>query len=88
MKITRTGQFKKDYKRMVRQGKDVKAFRDVVELLSQKIVLPARYCAHKLSGGFGKCNGCHIGPDWVLIYRTNKEELILERMGSHSDLFG
>lgn len=32
----------------------------------------------------------HIQPDWLLIYRINNDELILElfRTGSHSDLFG
>ena len=32
---------------------------------------------------------CHINPDWPLVYRINKSELILEliRTGSHSELF-
>ncbi|MFI3283779.1 MAG: type II toxin-antitoxin system mRNA interferase toxin, RelE/StbE family [Erysipelotrichaceae bacterium] len=32
---------------------------------------------------------CHIRPDWLLIYETNKNSLILylTRTGSHSDLF-
>ena len=32
---------------------------------------------------------CHIQPDWLLIYKIDKNELILTafRTGSHSDLF-
>ncbi|EHD78403.1 DNA damage inducible protein [Streptococcus pneumoniae 459-5] len=32
---------------------------------------------------------CHIQPDWLLVYKVDKEELILNllRTGSHSDLF-
>jgi mRNA-degrading endonuclease YafQ of YafQ-DinJ toxin-antitoxin module len=27
-------------------------------------------------------------PDWLLIYRIDSEDLILERTGSHAELFG
>ncbi|MBU2444812.1 MAG: type II toxin-antitoxin system YafQ family toxin, partial [Bacteroidetes bacterium] len=30
---------------------------------------------------------CHIEPDWILIYRLTEDSLILERTGSHSELF-
>ena len=32
---------------------------------------------------------CHIAPDWLLIYRINKQKLVLvlSRTGSHSELF-
>jgi len=30
----------------------------------------------------------HITPDWLLIYRIEDDDLILERTGSHSELFG
>ncbi len=32
---------------------------------------------------------CHISPDWLLIYATDREKLILtaSRTGTHSDLF-
>ena len=32
---------------------------------------------------------CHIQPDWLLVYRIERENLILKliRTGSHSDLF-
>lgn len=32
---------------------------------------------------------CHIEPDWLLIYKTEKDMLILKliRTGTHSDFF-
>ena len=38
---------------------------------------------------YKNCRECHIEPDWLLIYKYNKEELILFMVetGSHSDLF-
>ncbi|MBS9781860.1 MAG: type II toxin-antitoxin system mRNA interferase toxin, RelE/StbE family, partial [Gammaproteobacteria bacterium] len=30
---------------------------------------------------------CHIKPDLILIYEKRNNDLILHRMGSHSDLF-
>ena len=31
---------------------------------------------------------CHIQPDWILIYKIDKGELLTAyRTGSHSDLF-
>lgn len=42
---------------------------------------------HQLSGKWNKHRECHIGPDWLLIYLSTEAEVILERTGSHSDLF-
>ncbi|MBQ7154135.1 MAG: type II toxin-antitoxin system mRNA interferase toxin, RelE/StbE family [Synergistaceae bacterium] len=35
------------------------------------------------------CRECHINPDWLLVYRKDKKELILYLIhtGTHSDLF-
>lgn len=39
--------------------------------------------------GYKGMRECHIQPDWLLIYKVIKDELILKliRTGSHSDLF-
>ena len=31
---------------------------------------------------------CHIEPDWLLIYKTTDEEVLLARTGTHADLLG
>ena len=42
----------------------------------------------KLAGNYMGSRECHIGPDWLLIYTIASPRLILERTGSHSDLYG
>ena len=38
---------------------------------------------------FMNCRKCHIEPDWLLVYKKNKKDLILFiiETGTHSDLF-
>ena len=81
--------FKKDYKRIVRRGYDVRLLEKVIELLAEQKPLPERYHDHNLTGNYAGCRECHITPDWLLIYEVDGNELILylTRTGSHSDLF-
>lgn len=81
--------FKKDYKRIAKRGYDTKLFEAVVELLANEQPLPGRHKDHILSGNYAGFRECHITPDWLLIYRINSSELVLQltRTGTHSDLF-
>ena len=81
--------FKKDFKRIVRRGYDIRLLEEVIDILANRQTLPAKYKDHSLSGNFADCRECHITPDWLLIYQINDNELILylTRTGSHSDLF-
>ena len=88
MNLVWTGQFKKDYKRVKKQGKDPADLRSVVDKLVEREPLPAKHRDHNLSGRWSKHRECHVAPDWLLIYRTDGDDLILERTGSHSELFG
>jgi mRNA interferase YafQ len=42
---------------------------------------------HDLSGQYKGTRECHIEPDWLLIYELTKDDIILIRTGTHSDLF-
>lgn len=81
--------FKKDYKRTVKRGYDMRLLEKVIELLANQKPLPEKNRDHQLSGDYAGCRECHITPDWLLIYEVADEELILylTRTGSHSDLF-
>lgn len=87
LKITRTGQFKKDYKLMQKRGKDMGKLKEVVEKLVREELLNKKYQDHPLLGKWKGTRDCHIEPDWILIYTETKDELILERTGTHVDLF-
>ena len=62
---------------------------EVIEILANGQSLPEKYKDHNLIGDYADCRECHITPDWLLIYKTSKDELILylTRTGTHSDLF-
>lgn len=87
MNIRYTTQFKKDYKRVKKQHKDLEKLKTVIGLLSNNQTLDPAYHDHPLSGNWSNHRDCHIEPDWILIYRLTESELILERTGSHSELF-
>ncbi len=81
--------FKKDYKRIVKRGYDVRLLEKVISLLAEQQTLPEKYRDHNLTGNCSSCRECHITPDWLLIYEIKDDELLLclTRTGSHSDLF-
>lgn len=87
--IRYSSKFKKDYKAVIRRGYNPQLLQDVLSLLCNGQPLPARYNDHNLSGIYKGHRECHITPDWLLIYKIEKQKLILTltRTGSHSDLF-
>ncbi len=87
MNIHYTTQFKKDYKRIKKQNKNLNQLQAVIEKLVAGKKLEPKYRDHRLSGNWNDHRDCHIEPNWILIYRIENEELILERTGSHSELF-
>ena len=87
MNIVWKGQFKKDYKRDKKQKRNLNDLRTVIEMLVERKPPLPRHEDHSLSGRWNKHRECHIAPDWLLIYRIEGDDLILERTGSHSDLF-
>ena len=89
-RIEWTSKFKKDYKR--EQSGRHRAVVDgelftVIEMLANDVILELRYRDHQLSGNWKSHRDCHIKPDLVLIYeKPNDDVLVLERLGSHSEL--
>jgi mRNA interferase YafQ len=85
--IRRTSEFKRDVKRMQRQGKDLGKLKTVLESLVIGDALLAEYRDHVLVGQYRGTRECHLEPDWLLIYELTESEIVLIRTGSHSDLF-
>lgn len=85
-----TGGFKKDYKRAIKRGLNIKLLEQIVTMLAMGEPLPEKNRDHELSGNWTGHRECHILPDWLLIYRIEDNVLVLtlSRTGSHSDLFG
>lgn len=83
--------FKKDYKKIVKRGCNIKRLEEVIGFLVMEQALPEKYQDHALADSkyYKNMRECHIQPDWLLIYQIKKKELILAliRSGSHNDLF-
>lgn len=62
---------------------------NVINTLARGEILPAKYKNHPLKGNLKGYYDCHVLPDLVLIYKIEKEKLILLLfdVGTHSNLF-
>lgn len=82
-----TTRFKKDLKTIQRRNLDVNLLKEIIRLLCVEEPLPEKNRDHSLSGNWSSHRECHIQSDWLLIYRVGNGLLVLERTGTHSDLF-
>jgi mRNA interferase YafQ len=87
VKLFYTVQFKKDYKRIKKQKKDIGKLRSVIEQLTEGRKLSDNHRDHPLSGQWAGHRDCHIEFDWILIYKITSDSVVLERTGSHAELF-
>lgn len=91
LEIQFDSKFKKDYKRCIKRGCAASDLEKVLRLLVEEVVLPRKYRDHALadSRNYKGMRECHINPDWLLIYKIDKNLLVVRavRTGSHSDLF-
>ena len=90
-KIDYTTNFKKQFKKIIKQGKDVQLFLEVIMKLANLEDLDPKYKNHWLINNktYRDCMECHIKPDWLLVYKYINDNLVLLLIdtGSHSDLF-
>jgi len=79
--------FKKDFKSCVKRGYKMALLQQVIDILRIPAPLPTNNRDHNLSGNYSGYRECHIEPDWLLIYKQTDTELLLDRTGTHADLF-
>lgn len=89
-----TPAFVRDLKRLDRKHVDDAPLREVIELILQNTpesieTLKRRHRMHTLSGSWAGSNECHIANigDWLLIWMTGNDVAVLQRTGTHDDLF-
>jgi mRNA interferase YafQ len=85
--IIYTNQFKKDFKLIQKQNKDLGKLKTVIAKLAAGEVLEEKFKDHALQGNYAGTRDCHINPDWLLIYAIVGNELRLVRTGSRAELF-
>jgi mRNA interferase YafQ len=84
-----SGSFKRDLKLMEKRRKDISKLREVMAMLINEQPLLPRHENHPLHGDYKGWWECHLEPDWLLIYRIDKEKrtVVFYHTGSHSDLY-
>jgi mRNA interferase YafQ len=89
--IVLTSAFKNSLKTIKKRRKDLDKLTIVVNMLANGEQLDAKYHDHELNDNkhFKNCRELHLEPNWLLVYKINKKDLILFLMetGTHSDLF-
>ncbi len=81
--------FRRDVRRSQRQNKSMNKFKAIDKLLVAGKPLPQKNKDHVLTGNWRGHRECHIEPDWLLIYKVDEDNKVIEyaRTGSHSELF-
>ncbi|GAA8316874.1 type II toxin-antitoxin system mRNA interferase toxin, RelE/StbE family [Helicobacter pylori] len=79
--------YKKDFKKLVKNGFDDSVLNAVILTLRKKEPLHPQFQDHALKGKWKPFRECHIKADILLVYLVKDDELILLRLGSHSELF-
>lgn len=88
-KIEVTNRFKQSFKKARKNGYNLEILEEVIDMLATGKKLPAKFKNHPLKGNFNGYYDCHVLPDWVLIYKIEKEKLklLLFDIDTHSNLF-
>lgn len=86
--------FLKDWQRLTRSGRyDMKRLKQIMLLLAANDgPLGPEWKDHALKGEWSKHRECHVGGDFLLIYRLDEtavssETVVFVRAGTHSELF-
>ena len=85
--------FLKDWQRLSRSGRyDMNRLKEAIMLLVANAgPLPPEWLDHPLAGDWNGHRECHMGGDFLLIYRiadTSKQGLVVfVRSGTHAELF-
>ncbi len=81
--------FRKDWERLTRSGRyDMQRLKEAMLLLiANDEPLGPEWRDHPLKGGWADHRECHIGGDFLLIYKIDGDIIIFVRTGTHSELF-
>jgi len=84
-----TKAFRKDWERLSRTGRyDLHRLKQVMLLLiANDAPLGSEWLDHPLKADWADHRECHVGGDFLLIYRTEGQTIIFVRAGTHADLF-
>ena len=81
--------FIKDWRRLTHSGRyNMNNLKEVMLLLIANAgPLPPEWRDHELVGHWGGHRECHVGGDFLLIYRLDDDKVVFVRTGTHAELF-
>lgn len=86
--------FSRDVKKLAKKHVDAKPLAEVIDLIIENSpesieTLRRRHNMHMLSGNWSGSSECHVcnAGDWLLVWRTSGDIALMQRTGSHDDLF-
>ncbi len=82
-----TNKYKKDLKKIDKQGKNIGILEAVVKNLLNGKKLGLEYKDHQLKGRLKEYRECHLSGNWLLMYKIKDDCLLLFRTGSHPEVF-
>ncbi len=82
-----SSEFRRDLKRLKKQGKDLEKLAAILTILCARQALAVHHRDHALVGNWAGCRECHVEGYWLLIYAVDGDDLALVRSGSHAELF-
>lgn len=84
-----TKAFRKDWEHLSRSGRvDLRRLKEaMLRLIARDAPLGPEWLDHPLKGEWADHRECHIGGDFLLIYRVQDDAVIFVRAGTHADLF-
>ena len=77
-----THQFRKDVRRMLKQGQDAVKIKTAMTALVEEEPLAESFRDHPLAGSFKDRRACHLEADWLLVYKLAGDEIVFERTGT------
>jgi len=86
-KLIRAKSFLKDYEKKRLSDQHYTKFIIVLGKLLNNEILSDEYLDHELKGNWSNYRELHISGDLLLIYKKTENEIILVRIGTHSQLF-
>lgn len=88
-KVYSTNTFKKDIIKAKKSGLNINELNSVIKSIANNEILDTKYKDNAQKGNWIGYRECHIRPDWILVYRIVNEKLllVLQRTGTHSELF-
>ena len=71
--------FRRHVKLAQKRGNDTSKLREAILLLAAGSPLPTRHKDHPLGGNWAHHRECHIEPDWLLTYKVDGDDDVMQQ---------